>query len=556
MLVRRHGPMVLAVCRRILRDPHDVEDAFQATFLVLVRKAASLKRGELVGNWLHGVARRTALEARTAAYRRRVKEGQVKDMADRETPPEPTAQDLRLLLDQELEGLPEKYRAAILLCDLEGKTRKEAARQLGWSEGTLSGRLARARRLLARRLQRHGFSFSSTALVLVLAPGAASALPFPLLDATLLFATPTAGAISPSVSALAEGVLKTMLLARLKLTTAVVLLLTLLGSAGILLAPGGHAAGPAAADKPTNQPVAKENDRPALKPAKIYVGVLLAPNLIQRILPPARLGNVLLAIDPETGEWTKRAPNADSIRLAPDQKTLLFQRDKEIWRCANEVDNTPIKVAEKAGRPIWSPDGKSFVVSEGEITPEDHWKTKTWRTSADGTGTIGLPIPDTDFVEDWSADGQWLVTSSDRHPPRGRGYQLYLMRPDAKEQRRLTKDGLNCYARFSPNGQRILFLHQDRTGNSLHVMDRDGKNDQELIHDKKGTRVDSACWSPDGKRIAVVLEDTPERDNIKSYTRESSRLVILDADGQNQRQLKLAHFTSRQIWAISHPDWR
>src|SRR5579871_6288456 len=141
-LMRRHGPMVFCVCRRVLRNAHDAEDAFQATFLVLVRKARSIRRPELLGNWLYGVAYRTALAARGAAVKRRAKE---RDMAKPEAVEEDGTQELAALLDRELVQLPEKYRVPIVLCDLEGKTRKEAARQLGWPEGTINGRLARGR---------------------------------------------------------------------------------------------------------------------------------------------------------------------------------------------------------------------------------------------------------------------------------------------------------------------------------------------------------------------------------------------------------------------------
>src|SRR6516165_2557004 len=135
-LVRRHGPMVLGVCRRILGDAHDAEDAFQATFLVLVRRAASVVPREQVGNWLYGVAYRTALEAKRVAARRRAREKQVNDMPHPTVGPEECWRDLQPLLDRELNRLPDKYRVPVVLCDLEGRTRKEAARQLDLPEGT------------------------------------------------------------------------------------------------------------------------------------------------------------------------------------------------------------------------------------------------------------------------------------------------------------------------------------------------------------------------------------------------------------------------------------
>src|SRR5262249_22697344 len=155
--------MVLGVCRRILRHEQDAEDAFQATFLVLVRKAASLRSPRTLANWLHGVARRTALEARSSAAKRRAKEAA---LLPRSVMPDDPWDDLRAVLDQELEQLAEKYRIAVVLCDLEGKTRKEVARQLGWAEGTVASRLARGRGILARRLARRGFAGALVAAAL------------------------------------------------------------------------------------------------------------------------------------------------------------------------------------------------------------------------------------------------------------------------------------------------------------------------------------------------------------------------------------------------------
>jgi RNA polymerase sigma-70 factor (ECF subfamily) len=147
-LVRRHGPMVLGVCRRVLGEPHDAADAFQATFLVLVRKAATIAPRSRVGPWLYGVARRTALKARSAAARRRRAEQKAARGRPHTAPPAELECDLRPLLDEELGRLPAKYRAPLVLCLLQAKSRKEAAGLLGWSEGTLSGRLARAKVLL------------------------------------------------------------------------------------------------------------------------------------------------------------------------------------------------------------------------------------------------------------------------------------------------------------------------------------------------------------------------------------------------------------------------
>jgi RNA polymerase sigma-70 factor (ECF subfamily) len=182
-LVRRHGSMVLGVCRRILPNNHDVEDAFQATFLVLVRKAASVKPPDLVGHWLYGVAYRTAVRARAVEVKRRAKEQVMRRPAEQL---QDVWQDALPLLDQELTGLPEKYRIPVVLCDLESKSRKEVAGVLGLSEGTLSSRLARGRALLGRRLSRRGVTLSCGALAALLsAKGSSACVPAPLLSSTL-----------------------------------------------------------------------------------------------------------------------------------------------------------------------------------------------------------------------------------------------------------------------------------------------------------------------------------------------------------------------------------
>jgi len=240
-LVRRHGPMVLGVCRRVLRDSHDAEDAFQATFLVLVRKAASLRQRELVGNWLYGAAYRAALETRAANAAGRAKERQVRDMPEREARVEADVwQELRPLLDQELSRLPDKYRVPVVLCDLEGRKRKEVACQLCIPEGTLSSRLATARTLLARRLARRGLALPAGALAAALSGRAALAtVTPPLLSATLQAAasftagpTATAGAISAKVAAVTDGLMKSLLLSKLKVATAVLAFLVIVGGLG------------------------------------------------------------------------------------------------------------------------------------------------------------------------------------------------------------------------------------------------------------------------------------------------------------------------------------
>jgi RNA polymerase sigma factor (sigma-70 family) len=269
-LVRRHAPMVWGVCRRVLRNHHDAEDAFQATFLVLVRKAASIASPKLLANWLYGVAHQTALKARATAAKRRAKERQATVMPEPATIGPDLWNDVQPLLDQELSRLPDKYRVAIVLCDLEGKTRKEAARQLGVPEGTLAARVARGRVMLAKRLARHGLAVSGAALGAMLGQDAASAgvptlVVSSAIKAASLFAagqTAATGVISMQVAALTEGVLKTMLLNKLKVAVVVMLVLGGLGIGASTLPHGTVAAEP---PSPASKSAVSTRDQANLK---------------------------------------------------------------------------------------------------------------------------------------------------------------------------------------------------------------------------------------------------------------------------------------------------
>jgi RNA polymerase sigma factor (sigma-70 family) len=260
-LVRRHGPMVLGVCRRLLLTAEDAEDAFQATFLILATKAASVRPRQRVGAWLHGVAYLAARKTKATTTRRHAREKQVRSLPEPATVADGLWNDLAPLLDQEVAHLPEKYRLPIVLCDLEGKTRAEAARELSWPEGTVAGRLARARALLAKRLTRLGLPLSAGVLTAVLAQNASASVPLTLVEQA---ARRTA---SGPVLALVEGVLKAVLLTKWKLTSALVLALALMAGAGVLVSRGSPVMPrdepPQAAEPPVKQDAGPPADQGA-----------------------------------------------------------------------------------------------------------------------------------------------------------------------------------------------------------------------------------------------------------------------------------------------------
>ncbi len=226
-LVQRHGPMVLGVCHRVLSNTHDADDAFQATFLVLVRKGKSFSPRQALGPWLYGVAYHTALKLRGAAVKRRSKERQVSERGAPATASSEDHAELCALLDQELARLPERYRQAVILCELQGKSRKEAAAQLGIPEGTLSSRLATARKKLARRLAHLGLGSASAVLTALLTPSTGTAhVPASLATSAVRAATAVAfgktiGVLSARVAVLTEAVLESMLVNKVKSATLV-----------------------------------------------------------------------------------------------------------------------------------------------------------------------------------------------------------------------------------------------------------------------------------------------------------------------------------------------
>jgi RNA polymerase sigma factor (sigma-70 family) len=249
VLVWRHGAMVLGVCRRLLRHDQDAEDAFQATFLALVRQAGSIRRREAVAAWLYRVAYRVALEARALAAAQAQREQPCPDLPAPDASNELVWRDLRPVLDEEVNSLPEKYRTPFILCYLQGKTNEEAARQLGCPRGTVLSRLARARERLRSRLARRGIGITGALFAMLEVGTGLAAVSGRLVQSTcaaahgIVLGKTAAAVASGQVATLLEGALQTMSMSRLKLTLSVLLAVVLLGLGAGAASSWGRASG-------------------------------------------------------------------------------------------------------------------------------------------------------------------------------------------------------------------------------------------------------------------------------------------------------------------------
>jgi RNA polymerase sigma factor (sigma-70 family) len=244
-LLARHGAMVLGACRQVLGNPQDAEDAFQATFLVLARKASSVRRGESLAGWLHRVALNVARSARADAARRRERERQASLMAQPSPAEGEPPRDWQAVLHEEVDRLPDKYRLPVVLCYLEGNTHEEAACSLGWPLGTVKGRLARARDLLRGRLARRGVTLSAGALALapVVSPGLLGQTPRAAVAFAARGAAP-AGAASARAVALAKGAVQAMTATKLARATVWLLGASVVALAALGARPGSGAPAP------------------------------------------------------------------------------------------------------------------------------------------------------------------------------------------------------------------------------------------------------------------------------------------------------------------------
>ncbi|MBN9522278.1 sigma-70 family RNA polymerase sigma factor [bacterium] len=563
-LVRRVGPMVLGVCRRVTGDSHLADDAFQAAFLVLARRAGRVERPDEIRGWMYGVAVRVAREARAVSARRRAREAPVPTLPDRpaESHQPPDADALRAL-DEEVAALPDHIRAAVVLCELDGVSRRDAAGRLGVPEGTISSRLAKGRKLLTDRLRKRGVA------ALGLAALAPAAVP-PRLSAAAS-ALASGEPASATVAALAHGVVRAMVVQKLKLAPlAVAAVAAAVFAASLLAAPPASDAPPAPPAAVTVTAVQPAAARPVPKgPSKILINKNRTLVLID---PDGKDETPLASHDPKTGfafdaklsPDGKRVAVVCSVASAPGEQ--VPRRSLFIHTLGAKAG--PVDLGIDCERVHWSADGSELVAGRAAGRPGMHeWAGFDHRIVDAQTGkATRVRLPEEHVVTGWLADGRFATTqlSFTTTEPKGR---VYLMNRDGTESKAVT-DGTDVVVSSvpSPDGARLLGLRPalTRVGGKVDS----GRYALVLIDvaTGRGTPVadiapdgdlQGVCWSPDGTRIAYTWRQIhPGTDDERGRKETEWRLVVADADGRNPRTVLTAKGPGQWIFTLGAPDWR
>lgn len=578
-LVRRHAGLVFGVCRRVTGNHHLAEDASQAVFVVLAAKACAIRPRHAVAGWLYGVAYRTALRARTMADRRRRherasggREPTVHPEQGAYTPRSPEHDELAALLDEEIAALSDAYRLPVVLCELEGRSRTDVAAELGIPEGTLSSRLAAARKVLAARLRNRGVALSAAGLSVALGQLAGAKAPPGLIANATAALTPHL--VPAPVAALSHGVLRVMFLQKLKTVVPVLGLL----AAGVFaaFATGSTVPAPANTKPEVNAP---GSPKPAAQAKPAPAG----PNKILVM----RAGKLIL-IDPD-GKNEKPVSDKGALyhpgggaQLSPDGKALAVQVQgpqppddgtpgPRRWPTSLHVRGLDEKepgtdLGIQCQMFCWSPDGTQIACSEFEDGPGTKVPEVTHTiVNVKTKEKTPLKLPANHVMMNWSGDGKYILTmsvdASNKDAPKA---QLHLMNRDGTEHKGLT-DGsrILAFGRLSPDGTRVLCMEiempkdKPKMFRKLVTVDVVTGKISPVEDVPLNAELQGFCWSPDSKKIAYAWREVHDGKPEEVREKETeSHLVVADADGKNAKTIVSEKGQNPGQITLGAPDWR
>jgi RNA polymerase sigma factor (sigma-70 family) len=539
-LVSRHGPLVLRLCRRLLQREHDVEDAFQATFLVLARRAVAVRCRDSLAAWLHGVAYRVASRVRAADARQ-----QSKVPGAELTPPDPhpdpldelTARELLAVVDEEVQRLPSAHRLPVVLCCLEGKSQEEAARLLGWTPGSVKGRLERGRARLRDRLARRGLTLPAALAAVAIGQGGASApvsaaLAGATVRAAVVFAAggKVAGGVIPDrVAAPAEGAMKAMLTSKLKIAAGLVLAVCVLAGGAGWAAFQARTTTPAAEGADPPKPEAGQQPRTDLHGDPLPEGAIarLGTTRFRHVQAAALAftadGKSLLTCgdriirfwDPASGRLLREQPfppESGFLAVSADGRLMAFvhlEKDAasiSLWDMERNqllhklpVDEPPPRFQQG----LFTPDGKTLVSAElnGTLRAWDVASGKGWLVGTHESQAWSLCF---------AADGTLLSSTWD---PKGGNDGNRILRlwdvPGGRERARLPLPNHTSEAFLSPDSRTVAILLGVPGEFTKGVQFLDAATGRPAAGwiGPSLTRVHSVQFAPDGKTVAISTEE-------------------------------------------------